>query len=327
MLLTALIFSASAYYFVLAQSNFSAIENNCICQVKHPVAPEDVWSVCNSQIENKTTWQIAAALKRLHVIKPGRYEFKKGMSNNDIVREFRSGGLATLTLRIDDITSLEELSAKLGESLLHDSSHFMSHFSSDSALSTLNIKAGEAASLIRPNTYEFYWNMDGISFLKKMKEGYEKLWNPTRLETCDQLGLSQHEVITLASIVKAETSNLEEAPSIAGLYLNRIRIGMPLQSDPTALFGRRKSTGRVYISDIQSDTPYNTYKFKGLPPGPINFPENSYIDAVLEAEQHSYLYMCAEPGGTGKHRFSSSLAEHERNRAAYIRWLNNQQTK
>jgi UPF0755 protein len=160
-----------------------------------------------------------------------------------------------------------------------------------------------------------------------MKEESTKLWNSSRISSSNQLGLNAHEVITLASIVKAETSNLGEAPRIAGLYLNRLRIGMPLQSDPTALFGRRKSSGRVYLNDIQSDTPYNTYKFAGLPPGPINFPEIPYVDAVLHLEKHPYIYMCAEPGGTGKHRFATNLSEHEQNRAAYIKWLNNQPKK
>jgi UPF0755 protein len=324
-LLTALTLSAVGYYFVFVKPNLSTNEEDCTCQVKQSMDARDVWNVCNTAIENKTTWKIAAKLKRLNMIKPGLYRFKKGISNNDIIREFRSGGLATVMLRIDDVSSLEELSAKLGQSLMHDSAHFMSCFSNDSILSSFDSKASQAASLIRPNTYEFYWNMDGVSFLKKMKEEYDKLWNVSRLDAADELGLNQHEVITLASIVKAETSNLEEAPRIAGLYLNRLRIGMPLQSDPTALFGRRKSAGRVYLTDIQSDTPYNTYKFKGLPPGPINFPENTYIDAVLNAEQHRYIYMCAEPGATGRHRFSLGLSEHEGNRAAYIRWLNNQQ--
>jgi len=133
--------------------------------------------------------------------------------------------------------------------------------------------------------------------------------------------MSKEEVVILASIVKAETGATEEAPRIAGLYLNRLRTGMPLQSDPTAIFGRRKSTQRVYLTDIQSDSPYNTYKFVGLPPGPINFPETIYIDAVLQAEQNNFVFMCAEPGSTGKHRFAKSLSEHERNRKEYVTWL------
>ena len=141
------------------------------------------------------------------------------------------------------------------------------------------------------------------------------------------MGLSISEVTTLASIVKAETGQRNEATKIAGLYLNRLRSGIPLQSDPTAIFGRKSNVRRVYLSDIQADSPYNTYKIKGLPPGPINFPEDGYLDAVLQAEEHEYIYMCAEPGGTGKHRFSKNLSEHERNRSEYIAWLNQKEIR
>jgi len=322
--LVGLLLTGSFFYVVFIKANLTSIERDLTCQVKQTMSAADICEALNLPVENFATWKIAARLKRLHEIRPGRYQFKKGMSNSDIIREFRSGGLSSVKLRIDDVSSLDELSSRLGQSLMHDSAHFMNCFENDTILSTLGIIKNEVASIIRPNTYEFYWTMDGTSFLKKMKEESDKLWNSTRASECEQLGMSRHEVITLASIVKAETSNLSEAPSIAGLYLNRLRINMPLQSDPTALFGRRKSTGRVYLNDIQSDTPYNTYKFTGLPPGPINFPEGSYIDAVLHAETHRYIYMCAEPGGTGKHRFATNLGEHERNRSAYIRWLNNQ---
>jgi UPF0755 protein len=147
-------------------------------------------------------------------------------------------------------------------------------------------------------------------------------WTSERKLSAQALGLSEKDVVILASIVKAETATLEEANMIAGLYLNRLRIGMPMQSDPTAIFGTRKNAQRVYLSDIQSDNPYNTYKFKGLPPGPINLPEAAYIEAVLKASTHRYIYMCAQPGGTGKHNFAVSLSDHENNRRAYIRWLN-----
>jgi UPF0755 protein len=312
------------YYIVFVKSNISSIENDFTCQVKQPTPAVDVCKAYNIPLDNYSTWEVASRLKRLREIRPGRYQFKKGMSNSDIIREFRTGGLATVKMRIDDVTSLDELAGRLGQSLMHDSVHFMRCFENDSILIKVGADKNEVASIIRPNTYEFYWTMDGTSFLKKMKEESDKLWNSKRVSECDQLGLTKHEIITLASIVKAETSNLGEAPSIAGLYLNRLRINMPLQSDPTSLFGRRKSTGRVYLNDIQSDSPYNTYKFTGLPPGPINFPESTYVDAVLQPATHRYIYMCAEPGGTGKHRFASNLSEHEKNRAAYIRWLNNQ---
>ena len=310
-----------SYFRVFIQSNLSCTDEVVVCVVRKETAAQNVFTTNGLQLMSERSWQFAARLKKLKVVKPGRYRLKSGMSNNDIIAEFRSGGAATLNLRIDDVSSLEELASKLGNSMLYDSAHFMSAFTNDSLLRALEINPTLMATIIRPNTYEFFWNMTGDAFIRKMQSESDKLWSAARMEACAQRGMSKEEVVILASIVKAETGATEEAPRIAGLYLNRLRIGMPLQSDPTAIFGRRKSTQRVYLTDIQSDSPYNTYKFVGLPPGPINFPETNYIDAVLQAEENGYVFMCAEPGSTGKHRFAKSLSEHERNRKEYVTWL------
>jgi UPF0755 protein len=312
-----------SYFILFVQSNLSVDDENIVCVVREETDAQQVFSKSGLQLRNMSSWQFAARLKKLTVVKPGRYRLKSGMSNNEIISEFRSGGASTIDLRIDDVISLEELATKLGNNMLRDSAHFMSAFTNDSLLTVLEIDSALVATIIRPNTYEFFWNMNGEAFLKKMKSESDKLWSPARIEACKRRGMSKEEVVILASIVKAETGAREEAPRIAALYLNRLRIGMPLQSDPTAIFGRRKSTQRVYINDIKSDSPYNTYKFLGLPPGPINFPEMIYIDAVLQAEEHGYVFMCAEPGSTGKHRFAKTLSEHERNRREYISWLDN----
>jgi len=310
-----------SYFRLFIQSNLSCTDEMIICVVRKETAAQNVFTTNGLQLISERSWQFAAKLKKLKVVKPGRYRLKSGMSNNDIIAEFRSGGAATLKLRIDDVSSLEELASKLGNSMLYDSAHFMSAFTNDSLLRALEINPTLMATIIRPNTYEFFWNMTGDAFIRKMQSESDKLWSSARKEACAQRGMSKEEVVILASIVKAETGATEEAPRIAGLYLNRLRIGMPLQSDPTAIFGRRKSTQRVYLTDIQSDSPYNTYKFVGLPPGPINFPETNYIDAVLQAEENGFVFMCAEPGSTGKHRFAKSLSEHERNRKEYVTWL------
>lgn len=309
------------YFILFVKSNLAGKEGVTICVVREETEALHVLSNNGLELVSESSWQLAALLKKLRFVKQGRYRLQSGMSNNDIIAEFRSGGVSTLNLRIDDVVSLEELAAKLGNNMLHDSAHFMSAFTNDSLLRSLEIDAAYVATIVRPNTYEFFWNMNGEAFLRKMKSESDKLWTDARMEACGRSNMSREEVVILASIVKAETGATEEAPRIAGLYLNRLRIGMPLQSDPTAIFGRRKSTQRVYLSDIQSESPYNTYKFVGLPPGPINFPETVYIDAVLQAEEHGYVFMCAEPGSTGKHRFAKTLAEHERNRKEYVTWL------
>jgi UPF0755 protein len=311
-----------SYQFIFNTSNLDCATETCICEVRFTTEAESIFRLNDVKISNATTWNIASRMKSIRQVKPGRYRLTSGMTNNEIIREIRSGGEATLILRIDDVESTEELAGKLGNHLLNDSAHFMQAFSSDSILSKVGINASQLATIIRPNTYEFYWNMSAESFLRRMKSENDKLWTPRRIESCNSLNMTPTDVITLASIVKAETASPEEAPRIAGLYMNRLKTGIPLQSDPTTLFGRRKAAQRVYLSDLQSDSPYNTYKIKGLPPGPINFPETVYIDAVLNAESHAYFYMCAEPGGTGRHRFSANLSEHEKNRREYVSWLN-----
>ena len=312
-----------SYFMLFIQSNLSVDEGVTICTVREETDARHVFTKNDLQLLNESSWQFATQIKKLKVVKPGRYRLKSGMSNNEIISEFRSGGASTIDLRIDDVISLEELASKLGNNMLRDSAHFMSAFTNDSLLTVLEIDSAFVATSIRPNTYEFFWNMNGEAFLKKMKSESDKLWSAARIEACQRRGMSKEEVVILASIVKAETGAMEEAPRIAALYLNRLRIGMPLQSDPTAIFGRRKSTQRVYLNDIKSDSRYNTYKFLGLPPGPINFPETIYIDAVLQAEEHGYVFMCAEPGSTGKHRFAKTLSEHESNRKEYVMWLDN----
>ncbi|MFM7234782.1 MAG: endolytic transglycosylase MltG [Flavobacteriales bacterium] len=290
--------------------------------IREPVPASTLTTNEKFTLTQPLNWNLACRAKRLRTIKPGRYKLRSGMSYSDIIQELRSGGQLTVMVRIDDVESLEELAARLGTELLHDSAHFMSSFENDSLLNEIGIQKSELAASIRPNTYEFYWKMNAKTFLAKTKTESSRLWNTQRLQLAESLHLSPLEVVILASIVKAETGSIEEAPRIAGLYLNRLHIQMPLQSDPTAVFGKKSSTQRIYLSDLKIDSPYNTYLHKGLPPGPINFPEDSYIDAVLHAEKHTFLYMCAEPNGSGKHAFAQTLAAHEANRRNYIQWLN-----
>jgi len=312
---------AFGFYIIFRIPNLECISDSCVMEIRSERESQDPFQQTGIKLSNTLTWSIACRLKRLEFIKPGRYKFLPGMSNRDVINVFRSGGESTVTIRIDDITNPEALAGRLGHYLLHDSAYFHKAFTDDSLLSVFGTDQLLLATIIRPNTYEFYWNMTAESFLKRMKIENDKFWTQERTQACESMQLSKTDAIILASIVKAETAALSEAPRIAGLYLNRLRIGMPLQSDPTAIFGRQAKTQRVYLSDIQSDNPYNTYRFQGLPPGPINFPEASYIDAVLKPEVHSYIYMCAEPGGTGRHRFAKTLQEHERNRRLYVDWL------
>lgn len=320
--IVSLLAAAGLFLMTFFSSNVSYSADECWCLVKKTQSAETIFKSNSISLRSIFSWRVAARLKNQLQVKPGRYCLQEGMSNNEIIKEFRSGGAATLSVRIDDVTSLEELAGKLGRYFLHDSTYFMQGFTNDSMIRAVGFDPQFLATGIRPNTYDLYWNMGTEAFLKKMKNESTRMWTTERIAQATAISMTTEEVVILASIVKAETSATEEAPRIAGLYLNRLRTGMPLQSDPTALFGRRKSVQRVYLSDLQNDSPYNTYKIQGLPPGPINFPETVYIDAVLTAEKNNYIFMCAEPGGTGRHRFAHSLSEHEKNRSAYVQWLN-----
>jgi UPF0755 protein len=321
-LLVALVCIASLY-----SANVTLKDEKQTILVRTVTGIKEVIEANDIQFNSAATWQIATAIKRINQVKPGRYVIKNGMSNLEFIRVLRSGGRSTLTVRIDDVETLEELAGRLGSTMLHDSAHFIQAFYNEASLKEVNCENFKAEVYIRPNTYDFYWDMKGTDFMKRMKSETDRYWNSSRIDQSKQLNLSVSEVTTLASIVKAETGQKSEAPIIAGLYLNRLRAGIPLQSDPTAIFGRKSNVRRVYLSDINADSPYNTYKIKGLPPGPINFPEDVYLDAVLNAATHEYIYMCAEPGGTGKHRFSKSLSEHEKNRSEYIAWLNRKEIR
>lgn len=308
----------------LFEQNLEGGTEKLTISIRKSLSVEEFLETRRLPLSNTTTFKIACFLKRLKHIKPGNYAFSKGMTNTEIIHHLRSGGIPTVDVRLDKASDIYGIAGLLGAALRYDSLEYITRFLDPAFLDSLGTDSMNVAGLILPNTYEFYWNMTPTAFMERMMREQRSLWSNDRIAKAQEIGLTLPEVIILASIVKAETGAIEEADMIAGLYLNRLRINMPLQSDPTALFGSRKQARRVYLSDIESDNPYNTYKFKGLPPGPINLPEAGYIDAVLNAQKHTYIYMCAQEGGTGRHNFSHSLAEHEKNRQGYIRWLNSQ---
>jgi UPF0755 protein len=173
------------------------------------------------------------------------------------------------------------------------------------------------------NTYEVYWTEDAEGLIDRMYDEHERFWNKNRLEKAEAINLNTIEVYTLASIVYAETKKRDEAPVVAGLYINRLNRKMPLESDPTLIFSKGDFTiRRVLNEDKKVDSPYNTYQRKGLPPGPINMPPLAWIDAVLNYDDHNYIFMCAKEDFSGYHNFARTNREHERNAAKYRRALN-----
>lgn len=310
-----------AYHFVFKTSNIQEEIQEFNVSIRDTITVEEFLHLDHMPIKSNRSFKIASALKHLKSIKPGQYSFIAGMNNNAIINHIRLGGISVVKVRIDDTQDIYELAGKLGKALLHDSTSFIQTFLNPKLLSKIQSDTARIACIIVPNTYEFFWAMTPISFVERMQSESKKIWTSDRLEEVSNIGLTKDEAITLASIVKAETADRSEAPRIAGLYLNRLKIGMPLQSDPTTIFGKKNKKQRIYLSDLKSENPYNTYTIVGLPPGPINFPEVHYIDAVLHPEVNNFIYMCAQPGATGLHNFCSSFAQHEKNRLQYITWL------
>ncbi len=266
----------------------------------------------------------AAELKRFKTMKPGRYSIKKGMSNNSIINLFRSSQQTPFRVRTDRMKTLEKLAGHLGRELMADSASFMRAFTNPANFADSSFNETTVACMIRPNTYEFYWTISPDEFMERMKGYYRNYWTPERIALAKKQNLTPVEATILASIVKAETTKNQEASKIAGLYLNRLRIGMPLQSDPTAVFGKGIQHVQRVTDEINHPSAYNTYLNKGLPPGPINFPEEIYIEAVLHPAKHNYLYMCAQPGKTGYHNFAQTFEQHQVYAKQYRNWLDNQ---
>ena len=195
-------------------------------------------------------------------------------------------------------------------------------------LSRRGIEAPAAISLYIPNTYEFFWDSDALDFISRMEKEYDRFWNESRSQQAELLDMSRAEVATLASIVEKESNLKSERPTIAGVYHNRLRAGIPLQADPTAVFGLGDFTiRRVLYKHLDVDTPYNTHMHKGLPPGPICMPSISSLEAVLTPEDHDYIFFCAKPGYNNGHLFAVTNAQHERNARVYHRWLNSEGIK
>jgi len=321
-----LILSAIGIYLYgqLWSPNTAFSENNKIMLVR---TGTDFDQLCNqleqeNLVKNITGFQFAAKLKKFTKVKPGRYKLKSGMSNVQLVNMLRAGDQEALLIRLDGMMDLHDVAGALGKKLEHDSLYFESYFSPDTAMQR-GFTPEAFSSFFIADTYDFFWNMTGEEFLQRMKTIYDAYWTKNNLNKAQALQLSPAQVATLASIVKGETAIKEEAPKIAGLYLNRLHQGIRLQADPTVLFAiHDASRQRVLPEDLQVVSAYNTYQIDGLPPGPISLPEKTYLDAVLNAESHAYIYMCAQPENTGFHNFTSSYDQHLQNAKAYHDWLN-----
>lgn len=256
-------------------------------------------------------------------VKPGRYRIREGMTSSALVDLLRSGDQEEVRVTFTNVEDLDELAERLAEYLEPDVVAFKGVLFDPQVHERHRLRAETFISLFLPDTYRLYWNTTPDKFVERMAREHAAYWTDERKKKAAVLGLDPVQVATLASIVQAETNKREEAPRIAGVYLNRLRIGMPLQADPTLKFARGlRDVNRVLDVDKQVDSPYNTYRNKGLPPGPINMAEKRSIEAVLGAEKHDYLYFCAREDLSGYSNFARTYEQHLVNARRYQRALN-----
>jgi len=256
-------------------------------------------------------------------VKAGKYLLKEGMNNNQIINMLRSGRQEAVNLVFNNIRTNEQLAGKLAKQIETDSATLIRDFSNPDFLLKFKTSPEELRLLFIPNTYKIWWNTTSEDLMERMQKEYEKFWNDDRNAKAYTSGLSRKEIAIIASIVEEETNQKAEKPTVASVYVNRVRKGMLLQADPTVKYAVGDFTiKRILNKHLTIDSPYNTYKYAGIPPGPICIPSISSIDAVLANEKTNYLYFCAKEDFSGFHNFAKNMDEHLVNARKYQRALN-----
>ena len=267
--------------------------------------------------------KLAEALDYPQAMKTGRYAVTPKISCKDLLLNLKRGNQAPCKITFNNIRLKSELPENIGTQLMFGPAALQQKLNDPDICAKYGFDEQTIQCMFIPNTYEMYWNISIERFLDRMKKEYDNFWIPERLEKAARIPLSPVQVSTLASIVEEETIASDEYPVVAGLYINRLKKGMLLQADPTVKYAVGDFTlRRILYSHLEVDSPYNTYKYSGLPPGPIRLPSIKGLDAVLNYSHHQYLYMCAKEDFSGRHNFATTLAEHSRNAQRYQSALN-----
>jgi UPF0755 protein len=262
------------------------------------------------------------------VVKPGKYRLKGGMSNRRFINMLKAGNQEPVQLKFKNHRLMKNMAAYISTQIEADSTSIINLLDSAEYVSKFGFTTDNVYSAFIPNSYEFYWNTSAQQFFERMYKEYQKFWNPQRKAKAKEIGLSETEVSTLAAIVDAEALNDSEMPTIAGLYMNRYRQGIKLQADPTVIYANQDFTiRRVLNRHLRKDSPYNTYVYSGLPPGPIMMPSINAIDAVLNHKKHNFIFMCAKEDFSGYHNFAVTQAEHQANARRFQQALNQRNIK
>ena len=266
-------------------------------------------------------------------IKAGHFIIKKGSNNNEIINSIRSGNIP-VTIKFNNQERLEDLAGHLAKQIELDSASLLDAMLDEDFLKASGFTQDTALGMYIANSYEVYWNTSPKAFCQKMLKQYNAFWNTSRVVKAKAISLSKDQVMALAAIVQKETAMIQERPMVAGLYLNRLKKGMLLQADPTVIFAKKKTENnfkqvikRVLFKDLKIASPYNTYKYTGVPPGPITMPDVSAIDGVLNYKKHGFYFMVADVENFGYHKFAKTLSAHNRNKKQYVNWINKQGVK
>jgi UPF0755 protein len=322
------------YGFILANQVFSKNtkfeENELYVHVPTGATYEDVKKIIAPFVENMNRFEMVAS-KRSYPenIKSGRFLFAKGMNSYQLVKALRSN--VPVKLAFNNQERLENFAGRVGSQIEPDSLTLLKTFKDSIFLKENGFTEENVLAVFIPNTYEVYWNISAEKFRDKMIKEYRNFWNKERTDKAAKQGLTPIQATILASIVHKESVKKDERPRIAGAYLNRMRLGMPLQADPTVIYAIKKNSDdfdqvikRVFYNDLRMSSPYNTYINIGLPPGPIAMPDITALEAVLNPEKNNYIYFCASVERFGYHEFAATLPEHNKNAKKYSDWINSQ---
>ena len=329
--LVALGFCIKQYYH-FAVNNFRSLDGDSHAYHVYPAMTSDSLMtniLGDYEMLSDLAWCLHCRYLKFNQAKPGHYHFAEKISNRDLIRRLQLGEETPIKLSFTQaIRTREQLAGHLGKKLLADSTEIIQRLNDKEYLAHFGLAPETAVCLFIPNTYEVYWTMSADQLFARMYKEYQRFWNEGRRAKAEKLGLSPIEVATIASIIASETNKKEEYPTIASIYINRLRKGIALQACPTVIFAVGDfSLRRVLKRHLAIDSPYNTYKYRGLPPGPIRLARPDVIDAVLNAPKTDYLYMCANPDFSGTHVFSSSYAKHSAVAREYQRALNQRRVR
>ncbi len=320
------IVAAAVLVFMLFFSTFSTKSDTCYIYIDQ----DDTVDSIAAKLDTIGSFHSMAGFTTLarhydyaESIKTGYYGIPAGENTFRVFRLLQRGNQTPVKIIVPSVRTMEQLAARLDKQLMLDSATIASALTDNARLQQLGFDTITAPALVVPNTYEVYWNMGIDALMKRLSREHDAFWNAKRKARAKEMDMTENEIVTLASIVDWETGHDPEMPDIAGLYLNRLRIGMKLQADPTVVYANRNlGVRRVTLDMLKTDSPYNTYVYAGLPPGPIMIPSAAAIDAVLNHKANKYLYMCAKEDFSGTHNFASTFTEHIINARRYSRALN-----